>query len=40
MITSINRDTYMAYAILADVRPLFGCESCGTQAFGLDQLGG
>ena len=22
----------MAYAILADVRPLFGCESCGTQS--------
>ena len=23
----------MAYAILADVRPLFGCESCGTPSF-------
>jgi predicted DCC family thiol-disulfide oxidoreductase YuxK len=24
-----------AYAILADVRPLFGCESCGTRGFGV-----
>jgi len=24
------RLTAVAYAILADVRPLFGCESCGT----------
>ncbi len=23
----------LAYAILADVRPLFGCESCGTPSF-------
>lgn len=23
----------MAYAILADVRPLFGCESCGTPSY-------
>jgi predicted DCC family thiol-disulfide oxidoreductase YuxK len=23
----------MAYAVLADVRPLFGCESCGTPSF-------
>src|SRR3984885_5584317 len=23
----------MSYAILSDVRPLFGCESCGTQSF-------
>jgi len=27
-----------AYAVLADVRPLFGCESCGTPGFGLKPL--
>jgi len=27
-----------AYAILADVRPLFGCESCGTPGFGVTPI--
>jgi predicted DCC family thiol-disulfide oxidoreductase YuxK len=29
----------LAYTILADVRPLFGCESCGTPSFWLKPIG-
>jgi predicted DCC family thiol-disulfide oxidoreductase YuxK len=29
----------VAYAILADVRPLFGCESCGTPRFWMRPIG-
>lgn len=29
----------VAYAILADVRPLFGCESCGTPSFWIRPIG-
>lgn len=29
----------MAYAILSDVRPLLGCESCGTPSFWLRPIG-
>jgi predicted DCC family thiol-disulfide oxidoreductase YuxK len=30
----------IAYAILADVRPLFGCESCGTPGFWVRPIAG
>jgi predicted DCC family thiol-disulfide oxidoreductase YuxK len=30
----------LAYAILADIRPLFGCESCGTPSFWMRPLAG
>jgi predicted DCC family thiol-disulfide oxidoreductase YuxK len=29
----------LAYTILADVRPLFGCESCGTTSFWVKSVG-
>jgi predicted DCC family thiol-disulfide oxidoreductase YuxK len=29
----------LAYTILADVRPLFGCESCGTPSFWMKPIG-
>jgi hypothetical protein len=29
----------MSYAILSDVRPLFGCESCGTPSFWVRPIG-
>jgi hypothetical protein len=29
----------VAYAVLADVRPLFGCESCGTPSFWVGSIG-
>jgi hypothetical protein len=29
----------LAYAILADVRPFFGCESCGTSSFWVRSIG-
>jgi hypothetical protein len=30
----------LGYAVLADVRPFFGCESCARLVFGLDRFGG
>jgi predicted DCC family thiol-disulfide oxidoreductase YuxK len=29
----------LAYTVLADVRPLFGCESCGTSSFWVRSIG-
>lgn len=29
----------LAYTVLSDVRPLFGCESCGATSFGVKSIG-